>query len=132
MTIRFLDPKEVEYFREGINNDPEFRLAAKFFSKDVLFIFGDSQCIVKIREGVIKEILLNSTFMDPWSFFIKASTESWEKFLRPLPPPFYHGLYPAFLRQIFEIGGDLESAFAHFWAVSRLLDMMRELQNRLR
>jgi hypothetical protein len=34
------------------------------------------------------------------------------------------------IRQTFEVGGDLESLFAHFWPVNRMLDMMRELQNR--
>jgi len=130
MTIRFLDPIEVEGTRTSINNDPEFRLAAKFFSKDILLVFGESQSIVRVRDGKVEEILLNPAPLDPWSFYVKASTESWEKFLRPQPPPFYNGLFPAMMRQTFEVGGDLESAFAHFWAVTRILDIIREIQNK--
>jgi hypothetical protein len=130
MAVRFLDAREVGRFRQGINSDPEFNLAAKFFSKDILLIVGASRCMIRVRDGAISEIMLNPTVMDPWSFFIKASPESWEKFLQPLPPPYYTGLYSGIPRQTFEVGGDLESAFAHYWAVSRMLDLLRELQNK--
>ncbi len=132
MTLRFLEPQETENLRGIINRDPEFKLAAKFFSKDILLIAGESRCIVKVREGMMTEIALNPTFMDRWDFSIKASPESWEKFLRPVPPPFHIGLYSGMGRQTFEVGGDLESVFAHYWAVTRMLDVMRDFQNRKR
>ena len=129
MRIRFLDANEIAHVREAINSDPEFRLASKFFSKDLLLVVGGSKCIVKVRDGVITEINLNPTFMNPWNFFIKGSTEAWKKFLQPLPPPFFSDLSGAVARQNFELGGDMEAVFAHFWAVTRVLDVLRELQN---
>jgi hypothetical protein len=129
MGIRFLDPSFVERFQKGINSDPEFRLAARFMSKDILLGVGDSQCIVSVRDGAIAKINLAPTFMDPWSFAIRAPTESWEKLLQPSPPPFYNGLFAGMHRGTFILEGDLEAAFAHFWAVSRMLDVMRQLQN---
>ena len=75
MTIRFLNPSETAYVRDSINNDPEFRLASRFFSKDILLIVGDAKCIVKLRDGNVTEIKLNPTFMNPWSFFIKGSAK---------------------------------------------------------
>ncbi len=129
MTIRFLDSSNIEHVRDAINGDPEFRLASRFFSKDILLIVDESKCIVKVRDGVVTEIKLNPTFMNPWSFFIKGSTEAWQKFLQLLPPPFFTDLYGCVARQNFELGGDIEAAFAHYWAVTRLLDLMRELQN---
>jgi len=128
MAVRFLDPNQVERFREGINNDPEFRLAAKYMSKDILLGVGDSQCIVRVCDGVITEIEL-TPILDSWSFSIEASAESWEKFLQPSPPPSYTGLFGGMIRRTFEVAGDLEAAFAHFWAVNRMLDVMRQLQN---
>ncbi|MBI4522506.1 MAG: hypothetical protein HY695_01695 [Deltaproteobacteria bacterium] len=129
MRIRFLDPNETAHVREAINRDPEFRLASKFFSKDILLVVGESKCMVKLREGVITEIKLNPTPMNPWNFFVKGSTEAWEKFLQPVPPPFFTDLYGAMARQNFELGGDIEAAFAHFWPLTRMLDLMRALQN---
>ena len=130
MAICFLERGTAEAVRKAINSDPEFKLASKFFSKDFLLVVGDSRCIIKVRDGLVTELVLDPNPLDPWSFMIKGSLASWEKFLLPAPPPFHNGLYPAMVRQILELGGDLESAFAHFWPVARLLDLMRELQNR--
>lgn len=129
MGIRFLNPNGVKGIRDVINADPEFRLAARYFSNDVLFAFGDANAIVKVRDGVVTEILLNPTFMDSWHFSVEASAEAWGKFLQPTPPPLYNALFPAMIRQIFRMGGDLEKAFAHFWPVTRMMDIMREVQN---
>jgi hypothetical protein len=129
MRVRFLDPNEVERFRQAINSDPEFSLAAQFMTKDALLGVGDSQCIVRVRDGVVTEIKLDPTFMDPWNFSIKAPAEFWQKFLQPMPPPFYNGLFAGMLRGTLKMEGDLEAAFAHFWAMTRMLDVMRQLQN---
>ncbi len=130
MAVHILNAEEAKGFRDAVNNDAEFRLAGKFFTNDVLFVFGDKKAIIKIREGVITEILLNPTFMDSSHFSIEASSDSWEKFLKPAPPPLYQALFPGMIRQIFHVGGDLEKAFAHFWAVTRMMSIMREMQNR--
>ena len=124
-----MNSSEVARVIEVINADPEFRLASRFFSQDILLIVGESKCIVKVRDGIVTELKLDPTFMNPWSFFIKGSGEAWQKFLHPLPPPFFTDLYGCIARQNFEIGGDIEAVFAHYWAVTRLLDVLRELQN---
>jgi hypothetical protein len=129
MSVRFLNSSETAYVRDVINSDPEFKLASRFFSKDILLIVGDSKCIVRVRDGNVTEIRLNPTFMNPWSFFIKGSAETWQKFLQPIPPPFFTDLYGCISRQHFELGGDIEAAFAHYWALTRMLDVLRELEN---
>jgi pimeloyl-ACP methyl ester carboxylesterase len=129
MSIRFIEPSQIEAVRRTINADREFTLAGRFFSKDILIVVGETKCIVKVRDGVVAEIELNPTFMNPWSFFIKGSVEAWEKFLRPMPPPFFTDLYGCMSRGNFELGGDFEAALAHFWAVNRMLELFREVQN---
>jgi hypothetical protein len=129
MSVRFLNPSETAHVRDAINSDPEFRLASRFFSKDILLIVGEAKCIVKLRDGNVTEIKGNPTFMNPWSFFIKGSAEAWQKFLQPIPPPTFTDLYGCMSRQHFELGGDIEAAFAHYWALTRMLDVLRELEN---
>jgi hypothetical protein len=129
MAVRFMNPKEIALVSDAINSDPEFKLASRFFSKDILLIVGDAKCIVKLRDGNVTEIKLNPNFMNPWSFFIKGSVETWQKFLQPIPPPFFTDLYGGISRQHFELGGDIEAAFAHYWALTRMLDVLRELEN---
>jgi pimeloyl-ACP methyl ester carboxylesterase len=128
MEFPFLVSTTVDQARRTLNADPEFRLAGRFFSKDILIAAGDYQCIVTVSDGLVTEIKLNPTFVNPWSFCIKASTDAWEKFLRPIPPPYFTDLYGCIARRHFEVGGDIEAAFAHFWAVSRMLEVFRALQ----
>ena len=129
MTIRFLDSKKLAKMRDLINNDAEFKIAAKFFSNDVLFVFGEEKTIIKIRDGLVTEIVLNPNFMDAWQFSITASNDAWEKYLQSSPPPFHMALFPAMIRQIFQVEGVLEKAFAHFWPITRMMDLMRIFQN---
>ncbi len=130
MSIVFLDPSEGERIRGAVNRDPEFKLASRYMTRDFLLVVGSLQCIVRVREGVITEIKLDPTPYDSWSFFIRGPAESWENFLKTVPPPFYNGVYAGMIRGKFEVGGDLEAAFAHYWAVTRMFDVMREMQNR--
>ncbi len=129
MAICFLDPKQERRLREGINSDPEFKLAAEFMTQDVLLGADDSRCLIKVRDGVVTEIKVSPTFLEPWGFAIRASAQFWEKFLQPVPPPFHNGLFAGMTHGILKIEGNLEAAFAHFWAMCRMLDVMRQLQN---
>jgi hypothetical protein len=130
MAIRFLDPKETEGIRNHVNGDPEFRLAARHMLTNILLQVGDSRCVVKVREGTVSEMLANPVFADACSFYVRGSEDAWNKFLQPAPPPFYNGVFSAMIRQNFEVGGNLEDAFSYFWALTRMLDVFRELQNR--
>jgi pimeloyl-ACP methyl ester carboxylesterase len=125
----FIQPDQINRICSSLNNDREFHLASRFFSKDILLVVDDTKGIVKLRDGVITEIQLNPTFMNPWSFFIKGSAAAWEKFLQLPPPPYFSDLSGLIARRHFEVGGDVETMFAHFWAVNRMLDVFRECQS---
>ena len=43
MSVRFLNSSETAYVRDVINSDPEFKLASRFFSKDILLIVGENE-----------------------------------------------------------------------------------------
>ena len=130
MTVVFLDSKKVEGLRNAINNDTEFKLAARFMSEDVLLEVDNSRCIVKVHDGVITEIKLNPPSDDHWSFSIKARAESWDKLLQPSPPPFYTGLNAGMMRGNVQIIGNIEVAFAYLWAMNRMLDVMKQLPDK--
>ena len=129
MKIRFFDPEQVNEVREKINSDPEFRIAAKYMSQDILLASDEKQCIFKVLDGEIKNIVSNPSPMDRWGFFIRAPEKSWELFLQLKPPPFYHSLFGASLREDFQFGGDVEAMFAHYWATLRMFDVLRQMQN---
>jgi pimeloyl-ACP methyl ester carboxylesterase len=128
MAIRFIETDRLPELIEAINSDPEFKLAGRFFDKNILLAVGERSCIVKIRDGVIREIQKDPTFMNAWDFFIRGSAEAWEKFLQVPPPPFFTDLYGCIARKNFEVGGDMEAALAHFSANARMLEIFREIQ----
>lgn len=128
MGVIFLDSNRIERLRSSLNGDPEFQLAARFMSQNVRLGVADSECFVRVCEGVVTEIKL-TPFSEPWSFSIEGSSESWSRLLEPVPPPFYSSLFAGLQRGNFILSGDLEAAYAHFWAVNRMLDIMRSIQN---
>jgi hypothetical protein len=129
MGVIFLDSSEGEHLRNAINQDVEFKLAARYLSEDILLETDQSRCIFKIRDGVILEIKLDPPSDAHWGFSIKATAESWEKLLQSSPPPFYTGLNAGLIRGILQIKGNEEVAFAYLWAMNRMLDIMKGLQN---
>ena len=116
MAVRFIDPANSERFREVVNADPEFKIAARYMIKDALLEVGNTKCIVKVRDGIVTQIKSEDAFADPWNFAIRASVDAWEKFLQPVPPRFYDGLFGGMVRGNFRLEGDTISAFSHFWA----------------
>ena len=105
MAVHFINPKHTERFREAINNDPEFKLSARQLTEDALLEVGDSQCIVKIRDGVITQIKVEPTNLNRWGFAIRAPIESWEKLLQPVPPPYFDSLWGGMIRGTFRLEG---------------------------
>jgi hypothetical protein len=130
MAIRFIDPKNSSSIKDNLNADPEFKIAARYMTKDVCIEVGNTKCIVKFRDGVISQIKSENAFADPWDFAVRASEDAWQKFLMPIPPRFYDGIFGGMIRGNFRLEGDTISAFSHFWAVTRMLDIFRELQNK--
>jgi len=130
MAVCFIDPKNAVEFKDILNADKEFKIAARYMTKDVCIEAGDTKCIVKFRDGVVTQIKSENAFADPWDFAIRGSIDSWEKFLQPIPPRFYDGIFGGMLRGNFRMEGDTVAALSHLWAVTRMLDIFREQQNK--
>ena len=129
MAIIFLDKKNIERLRKSINSDPEFQLASKYMSQDIHFAADSSDCLISVRDGVVTEIKLDP-FLESCTYSIEGSVESWQKFLQPVPPPFYNEIYSCLRARTLKLTGNLEAVAAHFWALTRMTDIFRELQNK--
>lgn len=81
--------------------------------------------MVEIVEGKILRFDSGIDQFDGYSVLLSGSQETWERLLAPLPRPFYQDFIAAFFQHGFEIGGDKESAFAYYWALLRMLEVMR-------
>jgi hypothetical protein len=129
MPVVFLDPSKLKGLQDAMNDDPEFKMAARFMTEDVLLGSDDARCRITVRDGAVTEINLNPSTNDHWSFAITATAGAWDKFLQPSPPPYYTGLNAGMLRGNLQITGDIEIVFAYLWAMNRMMDLMREIQN---
>jgi hypothetical protein len=130
MAVRFIDPKNSESYCGILNADPEFKIAARYMTKDVCIEVGNTKCILKFRDGVVTQIQTGNTSSLPWDFAIRGAEDAWEKFLMPIPPRFFDSLFAGMIRGNLRLEGDTIGAFSHFWAVTRMLDVFRELQNK--
>lgn len=111
-----------------VNEDPEFKLAARFWNATVRIQIGKYRYKVLIDEGLFKSI-------EPWfgaiacDLSITAPEEEWERLLELTPRPFYQDLYPAAIHHDFDVSGDLESYCAYYPAIRRMIEILREVNN---
>lgn len=129
MGIRILNASEVDHFRVGINNDPEFKIIGRYMSMNMVMEIGADKLFFNVREGELKEIRSVLPMIDSIDVYIKGRTEFWEKLLLRVPPPRFQNLKAGMRAKNCEISGNAELYSAYFPAINRIIDVMRELQN---
>jgi hypothetical protein len=129
MSIRLLDGHEAERFRRRMNDDPEFKLVARDMTVTLAIEVGSDARLVKVRDGELGAIRRFVPLTEPVDIHIKGAGEFWEKLLSPVPPPRFQNLYAAVRAGTCEVTGDGELYSAYFAALTRMIDVMRELQN---
>jgi hypothetical protein len=112
-----------------LNGDPEFRLAARFWDCRIRYRLGDDAFVLVIRNGEVAAVVERPGVFDDYEIDIAADEASWQKILAPVPPPFYHDLFPAQLHHGLRMSGDLASLLAYYGAVRRITDVMRSTHN---
>ena len=121
-----------EKLQEAANNDPEFRLAARFWDTALRMEMGNEALLLHIEKGRIVELVSGHqaiAFLTPVHIVVSAPTSEWQRFLERIPKPFYVDLWGAMTHHGFKVSGDMESLYAYYPAVRRLFDIMRALTN---
>ncbi|MBM4258920.1 MAG: hypothetical protein FJ147_23835 [Deltaproteobacteria bacterium] len=121
-----------EKLQEVANNDPEFRLAARFWDTNLRLEMGDELLLLQIEKGRIADVTSGHqaiAFLTPVHLVVSAPTSEWQKFLERIPKPFYVDLWGAMTHHGFKVAGDMESLYSYYPAVRRLFDIMRALAN---
>ena len=109
-----------------INADPEFQLTARFWYCDIRFIIGDEQYFMRVENGRVGSFRHGTNGFDPYTINISGPEEVWREMFKPIPKPFYHDWFAASFHHPFEFGGDLESAYAYYYALRRIKAVMGE------
>jgi hypothetical protein len=124
------DIVDLTRLQHALNDDPEFRIAARHWTTDLCLKADGSEAILLIREGVITGVNETPISLDRWDVMIAAPGAVWHEILRPIPRPFYQDFFPAMLYHGLEMRGDLGSLFAYYPAVRRMGDVMRAVASR--
>jgi hypothetical protein len=116
----------VDTIRDRLNRDPEFLLTARFWYCDIRFFIGGDLYFMRIENGKVDHFQHGTQGFDPYTINIGGPVEVWKKMMEPRPQPFYHDWFAASFHHGFTFGGDLESAYAHYYAIRRINAIMRE------
>ena len=111
--------------RQALNDDFEFRHAARYLDASLRLGIGEQPLCVRIAQGHVEE-LRPWRSDDPADVAIDASTEAWEKLLAAEPRPFYQSLFAAAEHHGVSLSGDPLTSFVYMAALTRMLDVMRE------
>jgi hypothetical protein len=116
----------VETIRDRLNRDPEFLLAARFWYCNIRFFIGNDPYFMRIENGTVDSFRHGTQGFDPYTINIGGPQEVWQKMMEPRPVPFYHDWFAASLNHDFTFGGDLETAYAYYFAIRRINAIMRQ------
>ena len=116
----------VDTIMERVNADAEFQLTSRFWTCDIRFKIGDDLYFMHIDNGRITSFQHGTHGFDPYTVAIGGPVDVWEQMMVPVPKPFFHDWFAASFHHDFEFGGDLEAAYAYYYAIRRIQHIMRE------
>jgi hypothetical protein len=112
---------------DALNADSQFRHAARRWTIELMLGVGDDRYILDVLDGHVRRFELTDDLFQGSGARLAGTEDDWSKLLEPVPVPFYQDFIGAWFNHGFEISGDLRSVFAHYWALLRLLDVMRTI-----
>jgi len=116
----------VDAVKEKLNSDKEFVLTARYWYCDIRFVVGETLYFMHIEDGRVASFAQGTHGFDPYTINIGGPAEVWEQMVVEKPIPFYHDWFAASFHHDFEFGGDLESAYAYYYAIRRINAMIGE------
>ena len=123
------DAGTAERLRERINQDGAFRLVAQDMTLHMALETDGAARLVIFRDGTLKSIRPFVTVTEPVDLTIRGDTTFWRNLLSPLPPPQFQNLYAGVRAETCHVSGNAELYWAYFAALTRLFDVMRDVEN---
>ncbi|MVW72790.1 hypothetical protein [Bordetella sp. 15P40C-2] len=96
------------------------------FDADMLLQFGDAKRLVRVRGGVVTDIVIPVRPLQSWDFSIWGSEQAWRSYWEPLPQPGWHDILALSKRGEMRIEGRLQPLMANLQAIKDLLALPRE------
>ena len=110
------------------NADPEFRMAARYWTATLALASPTGALRVDITDGRVASCR-EGAGGEPATITVTASDDGWTKFLAPVPRPFYQDLLGGCVQHHgFTVAGDMLALNAYYQASQRLFAIMRTLR----
>jgi hypothetical protein len=87
---------------------------------------GDTDWLVRIERGAVTRITRGPLIMPKSDLRLRAASESWARFLEPVPPPGYHDLFALRRYKRVQIEGDIRLMSAYLFYFKRLFALLRK------
>ena len=112
----------------GVNADPEFRLAARYWNATLSLESPSRALRVEIADGQVANCQEGEAGR-PATITIVGPDDGWAQFLAPVPRPFYQDLLGGCVQHHgFSVAGDMLALSAYYQAAQRLFAVMRALR----
>jgi hypothetical protein len=117
----------VKAVRDGVNKDPEFAIAGRFWNARIRFYTNESdEYFMEIRDGRVVDFQDGSDGYQSSTIYVGGPRETWRDILKPEPARFCNDFFPAAIHRGMRLGGDLSSLYAYYSALQRILAVMRQ------
>ncbi len=107
------------------NADPEFRIAARFWTARLRLDVGDARHILRIADGRVSDFSPAAEPNGALDMTVSAPAADWDELLAPIPKPFYQDLFAAAATGRFLLVPTDVTTFAYYPALRRLIEIMR-------
>jgi hypothetical protein len=110
------------------NADPEFRLAARYWTATLSLESPSRALRVEIADGQVANCREGEAGQ-PATITVAGPDEGWAQFLAPVPRPFYQDLLGGCVQHHgFTVAGDILALSAYYQATQRVFAVMRALR----
>lgn len=116
----------IERLPELANGDAWLTHRGRFLDVRLLLEVGDTEYLIRIREGGVESVERGPFVMPAWAFALRASEEDWNTFWSPSPPPGYHDLVAMLRFGRLTLEGDPYPFMTHIRYFRDLLGRLRE------
>ena len=106
--------------------DPELARAVRFWTGALILADGDARSALRFEAGRFAGAGASAAPAGPRDVEIAAAPAQWEKLLAAVPPPFYQDVFGASLHHPVSLGGDVETLYAYYAAIRRVIEILRE------
>jgi hypothetical protein len=106
-----------------VNDDPEFRLAARSWDATLRLDFDDSSRRLRFEQGALRDVAECTRNAD-CDVFVAAGDAAWRELLATPPRPFYQDLFGAQLHHDVRLSPDPLAYAAYYPALRRLVQLL--------